>query len=205
MNIEKMQKNQEKLDLQTKKNIGYKLFKVKKSRPGEVFPLYVNADKPTPIGEWVSAECGEKKENGKVKSKLGDLCFRPGWHLSDYPLATHIGVKDEYGNVKYIKPDTVWCEVEYSDNINYQEQANKNGLNKNNIVIPKNAYLKDIPTDGFYRYKTNPNMFQDWIIAGAIKINRIISDSEVNQILKQNGILTMERFGGEFDYAAYGF
>ena len=77
---------------ENKKYIGYKLFKVKASRPGEIFPLYVNADKSAPIGVWIDAECGERKENGKVKSKLGDLAFRPGWHLSDYPLATHIGV-----------------------------------------------------------------------------------------------------------------
>lgn len=187
------------------KYIGYKLFKVKASRKGEIFPLYVNADKPTPIGVWIDAECGERKENGKVKSKLGDLAFRPGWHLSDYPLATHIGVKDENGNVKYIKPDTVWCEVEYSHKVDYQIAANQNGINAKGILVPKNAYITDVPYDGFYRYKTNPNMFQDWIIAGSIKINRILSDTEVNNILIKNNLITMERYGGEFDAVKYGF
>lgn len=190
---------------ENKKYIGYKLFKVKSSRKGEIFPLYVNADKPTPIGVWIDAECGELKENGKVKSRLGDLCFRPGWHLSDYPLATHIGVKDKSGKVAYIKPDTVWCEVEYSHKINYQMLANQNGTNKKGILIPKNAYLKDIPYDGYYRYKTNPNMFQDWIIAGSIKINRILSDIEVNKILIKNNLTVMERYNGEFDAVKYGF
>ena len=190
---------------ENKKYIGYKLFKVKVSRPGEIFPLYVNADKPTPIGIWIDAECGERKENGKVKSKLGDLAFRPGWHLSDYPLATHIGVKDENGNVAYIKPDTVWCEVEYSHKVDYQIAANQNGINAKGILVPKNAYITDVPCDGFYRYKTNPNMFQDWIIAGSIKINRILSDAEVNKILVKNNLTVMERYGGEFDAAKYGF
>lgn len=189
----------------TTKHIGYKLFKVKASKPRELFPLYVNADKPTPIGVWIDAECGERRENGKVKSKLGDLMFRPGWHLSDYPLATHIGVKGEDGKVKYIKPDTVWCEVEYSHKINYQKMANENGINKKGIIVPKNAYMTSVPTNGYYRYKTNPNMFQDWIIAGSIKINRILSDTEVNEILRKNNLTVMDRYGGEFNRVKYGF
>lgn len=30
--------------------IGYKLFRIKKTCPGELFPLYVNADHSIPIG-----------------------------------------------------------------------------------------------------------------------------------------------------------
>ena len=52
--------------------IGYKLFKVKKSCPGELFPLYVNADKSMPMNVWIEAECGEILPNGKVKAKLGN-------------------------------------------------------------------------------------------------------------------------------------
>ena len=117
----------------TNKYIGYKLFKVKASRPGEIFPLYVNADKPTPIGIWIEAECGERKENGKVKSKLGDLAFRPGCHLSDYPYCQHIGQKGESGNIEFTYPDVIWCEVEYSHIVDYQIAANQNGINKKGI------------------------------------------------------------------------
>lgn len=38
--------------------IAYKMFRVSKSHPGEIFPLFVLADRPTPIGEWAKAECG---------------------------------------------------------------------------------------------------------------------------------------------------
>lgn len=186
------------------KNIGYKLFKVTQSRPGELFPLYVNANKVTPVGKWIQAEYGEMTENGKVKSKLGQLCFRPGWHLSDLPIATHIGVKNSQGEIEFIKPDNIWCECEYSDKINYQMLAYQNGTNDKGIIIPKNAYLKDIPYDGFYRYKTSPHMTGDWIIAGSIKINRILSDAEVADILKKKGIRPMTRYGGEFDAKKYG-
>lgn len=183
----------------------YKLFEVKKSQPGKLFPLYVNADKETPIGEWLEAEEGPQLNSGKVKSKLGPLAFRPGWHSSDYPLATHIGVKGDDGTIQYIKPTTVWCECEYSDAINYQEEADNNGLNPKGILNKRNAYLKHIPEDGYYRYKTNPNMFGDWIISGKIKINKVLSDDEVRIILKENNLPIMERYGGDINLKDYGF
>lgn len=57
--------------------ITYKLFRVKGTK---LYPLYVNANKPTPIGRWIDAEVGEKKDETHVKSKLGALSLRPGWH-----------------------------------------------------------------------------------------------------------------------------
>lgn len=55
----------------------YKLFQTKKNSPGQLFPLYVNADKPVPVGKWIAAEEGPIEE-GKVKSSLGKLAYRPG-------------------------------------------------------------------------------------------------------------------------------
>ena len=187
-----------------KDNIGYKLFRVSKKNKGKIYPLFVNSKKETPIGVWIDAECGEMNEQGKVKSKLGGLCFRPGWHLSDIPYAKHIGKKGDSGEIEYINENYIWAECSYSDRINYQLQANENGRNKKGIVITKNAYLKDIPYDGYYRYKTSPNMYGDWIIAGAIKVNRILTDEEVNKILIENGITPMLRYGGEIDLEEYG-
>lgn len=163
--------------------IGYKLFKIKNDR---LYPLYVLADKETPMNKWLVAENGPM-EDGKVKSKLGSLAYRPGWHLSDIPLATHIGVKQSDGTLAQAK-DTVWCECEYTTDINYQDCANKNGTNKKGIIIPKNAYLKYIPVNGYYRYKTNPNMTGEWIISGAIKVNRILTNEQVAEICRANGI-----------------
>lgn len=60
--------------------IGYKLFRTKN---GKLYPLYVLTNKETPVGKWIEAECGEMSENGKVKSKLGELAYRAGWHLND--------------------------------------------------------------------------------------------------------------------------
>jgi len=167
----------------------YKLFKIKN---GKLYPLYILTGKEVPMNIWINAESGELLDNGKVKSKLGQLCYRPGWHLADIPYAAHIGTRDKYGNL-LMKSDTVWCEVEYSDSIDYQLLANKNGTNKEGRVIPVKSYLKEIPKDGFYRYKTNPMMFEDWIIAGAIKVLRVLSNEEIDNICRENGIEPQKR------------
>lgn len=167
----------------------YKLFKIKK---GKLFPLYILADKEIPMNEWIEAENGELLENGKVKSKLGQLCYRPGWHLADIPYVAHIGKKDEDGNL-LMKPDTVWCEVEYSDNINYQSVAEQNGTNKQGKIIPVKSYLKEIPKDGYYRYKTNPMMFEDWIIAGSIKVLKVLTNEEIDSICREHGVEPQKR------------
>lgn len=184
----------------------YKLFRIKKTEPGKIFPLFVDADNETPIGEWVDAKCGEQTDKGKVKSKLGELCFRPGWHLSaDMPYVQHIGVKGSSGEIEFLNPNHVWCEVEYSTEINYQDVANQNGINKNGILIPKNAFLTYVPKNGYYKYKTNPNMYGEWIIAGAIKVTRVLSDEEVKQICNEHGVEPLPRFGGNIDLNVLGF
>lgn len=183
--------------------IAYKLFTITKKQKGKLFPLYINTNKPTPIGKWIEAETGERV-NDKVKSKLGLLCYRPGWHLSDLPIAKHIGVKNDNGEIAFMKYNTVWCECEYSDDIDYQNEANENGT-VNGKLISRLAYLKKIPVNGFYRFKTNPNMFGTWILAGAIKINRVLNDEEVNKILLDNNIEPMKRSGGDIILSDYGF
>lgn len=166
--------------------IAYKLFRTMKSKPGKLFPLYVLANKETELGVWLPAENGILMENGKVKSKLGGLAYRPGWHLADFPLATHIGKKVN-GEIAYMRDDTVWCECEYETTINYQLEANANGTTGDGRVIPKNSMLRHVPEHGYYRYKTNPNMLGEWIIAGNIKVNRVLSDAEVAEICRKRG------------------
>ena len=78
-----------------KSNFGYKLFV--KDKGGNLHPLYVNANQTIPTNQWLTAECGEMTPDGKVKSKLGKLAYRGGWHLNEEcPYVTHI-----YGK-KYI-------------------------------------------------------------------------------------------------------
>ena len=170
--------------------LGYKLFR--KGRDGKLYPLYVGANKETVTGTWLPAECGQMTENGHVKSKLGDLAFRPGWHLNeDAPYVSHIYSKKN--GQKYLKKGCVWCLVEYGGT-DYQEEANEAGKNKKGKVIAKNAYLKRIPEGGYYRYKTNPNMTGAWIIAGAIKVVRELSDDEVVEICHAHGYEPLKKY-----------
>jgi hypothetical protein len=71
----------------------YKMFRADPKQPGKLFPLFVDAKTPVPMNKWVDAKEGEMKD-GKVKSKIGPLAYRPGWHAGDLPIATHIGDKD---------------------------------------------------------------------------------------------------------------
>jgi hypothetical protein len=181
--------------------IAYKAFRVKKSEPGKLFPLFVNADKATPMGVWLEAEIGDN-----TKTKLGKLALRPGWHLGDLPRAKHIGKKNSEGVIDRQHPDVVWAECEVSADVDWQPEANKRGLNSKGVLIPKNADIKnDIPHNGYYRYKTNPNMEGQWIIAGAIKIKRVLSDGEVDKIQKDQGLEPIPREGGPIDLQKYGF
>ena len=68
--------------------IGYKLFRLKR---GKLYPLYVLANEETPMGVWLDAQSGPRTERGKVKSRLGELAYRPGWHINDgLPYVNHI-------------------------------------------------------------------------------------------------------------------
>ena len=181
--------------------IGYKLFKIKKGT-GQLFPLYVNANESIPIGVWVDAKNGAMKD-GKVISKLGLLKYRPGWHINDNcPYVSHIG-KKENGVIKYMHPDTVWAEVEYSDEIDYCEKAKAAGM-INGKLNHKKACLDYVPVNGFYRYKTSPTMTGEWIIAGKMRINRIMSDDEVEFLCLEAGYEPLGRLE-KINLREYGF
>ena len=157
--------------------IAYKLFR-KKKNDDNIYPLYVLANEPTPMNKWLEAKSGERTPKGKVKSRLGELAYRPGWHCSERPIATHIGEKENPKDKlpSYRAKDQVWCLVEVEDKIDYQPLADKAGISV------RDKCLKYIPKHGYYKYKTNPNMFGTWIIAGNIKVIKVLDDEEVSEI-----------------------
>ena len=186
----------------------YKLFRVDPRRPGQLFPLFVNANDPVDIGTWLDADIGEQNDKGKVKSKLGPLAFRPGWHAGDLPIATHIGGKSDSAlTAPDTRPDNqVWAEVEMAADRDWQSEATARARrNKDGEIILNTAHITDqIPEDGFYRYKTNANMTGSWLIGGSMKVNRILSDTEVEQINSAAGTADLPR-AQPFDAAKYGF
>lgn len=158
--------------------IAYKLFKVKKDG---LHTLYIDTNAPLPMNELLVAKEGEKTERGKVKSKLGELAFRPGWHCCIVPLADHIGTKQPNGEL-YQAKDTVWCEVEIVGSIDYTPIA------KEQHKSAKFQCLKIIPQNGYYFFQTNPKAKIQWIICGEIIINRILTPEEVNSICRDYGV-----------------
>jgi hypothetical protein len=173
----------------------YKLFRVDKKQPGKLFPLFVDANTPVEKDKWIPAKAGEMTGK-KVKSKIGPLAYRPGWHAGDLPIATHIGEKSD---PKLNKPDRrpnnqVWAEIDMPNDVDWQKKANERGMNKKGKLIAKNAHITDqIPKGGHYRYKTNPNMSGSWLIGGEMKVKRVLPDEEVQKINKKAKVSDLPR------------
>ena len=173
----------------------YKLFRVHPKHPGKLFPLFVDANTPVEMNKWIDAKEGEMAK-GKVKSKIGPLAYRPGWHAGDLPIATHIGEKSDSAlTAPDVRPENhAWAEVEMPNDVDWQSEATKRGTNAQGRVIPVRAHITDqIPKGGHYRYKTNPNMTGNWLIGGSMKVNRVLADKEVAKINKAAGLADLPR------------
>lgn len=205
----------------TKTVKAYKLFEVNPKRPGELFPLFVNANKPLKVGVWYEAEEGEPvvdTKTGKlgVKSTLGRLAYRPGWHAGDYPFSTHIGTDLAHNPATGKKAPTsradtqVWAEVEMPADVDWQEIANSRAKvftsgERKGQIRPDTAHITDqIPKGGYYRYKTSSNMAGKWLIGGAIRIIRVLSDEEVETINASGGFKDLPR-KAPLDLKKFGF
>ena len=170
---------------------GYKLFNKKKD--GKLYPLYVLTEKSIPLGVWLHAEEGPRVGN-HVKSKLGPLAFRPGWHINDeLPYVEHI--YSMHNGEKYLKDGCVWCEVKYHTDISYQERADAEGW-RNERWASVRSYLSFIPVNGYYKYKTNPQMYGKWAIAGEMMVVREMSDEEVYAMCAEQGLVALRRYEG---------
>lgn len=184
----------------------YKLFRVHEKHPGKLFPLFVDANTPVEMGKWVDAKEGEMA-NGKVKSKIGALAYRPGWHAGDLPIATHIGEKSDPSlTAPDMRPaNHAWAEVEMPHDVDWQSIANERGTNAQGKLVPVKAHITDqIPVGGHYRYKTNPNMTGNWLIGGSMKVNRVLTDKEVEKINRAAGLADLPR-AQPFKKKTYGF
>lgn len=148
----------------------YKLFRTKGTK---LYPLYVNADKSIPIGKWVNAEVGEKVDDTHVKARGagGKLSLRPGWHSTNVPFTNWIGERQPDGTLAQRK-ETVWCECE---------------VEGNEVEVTSRYGLRELP-NGYYFFKTNSKQKDPWIISDKIRVNRILSNKEVAEICRANGI-----------------
>ena len=131
--------------------------------------------------------------NGSSKSASGEgsaslYALRPGWHFGAVPSMHQIGYGGDAGDTVRLD-NQVWVEVDMSADVDYNAEAESNWGGD----IPTH-----IPTDGYYKYATNPTQKKtkkgntandatkaDWYVAGAFKANRILSDAEADAIVEQ--------------------
>jgi hypothetical protein len=146
--------------------IGYKLFE-QDTRDGKLYPLFIGKKTETKIGEWIHAEFIPTK----------GFAIRSGWHIgANLPSAPHLISAD--GNYKSKRGKNfrrVWCEVEYNNQNNYTELADKQ---------PKHCFV-EMPQNGFYRFKEPSGAL--WIITSDIKIIKVLTEEERQVILKRKG------------------
>lgn len=148
----------------------YKLFRMKNNK---LYPLYVEADREMKVGEWLEAGIGELKDETHVKARGcgGSLSLRLGWHSTTVPFTDWIGKKGKDGKLKR-KPDTIWCECE---------------VKGNEIEVKERYGLRTLP-NGYYKFKTNSKQKDPWIISDKLFIKKILSNDEVADICRANGI-----------------
>lgn len=142
---------------------GYKLFEMRDD--GKLFPLFIGKTTETVMNEWVPAE---------IIDYHPSFSHRPGWHLgATMPSAPWLMSADgTYKSQRGKRFKRVWCEVEYAADIDYTEIVEK---------LPKKCFTDRLPDNGFYKFRESGNRL--WVIADRIKVTRIISEDERQNIL----------------------
>ena len=147
-------------------------YKLVRCRHGLYYPLFVETDRPMPVGPWLDAKVGELVDSTHVRSPvLGRLALRPGWHSCTVPFTDWIGKKSPDGRLQQ-RRDTVWieCEVEGDEQI-----------------VTDRRGLRSIP-HGWYQYRTRPGQPFPWIISDRIRLLRPLKHSEVEAICAAHGV-----------------
>ena len=149
----------------------YKLFRVKGTK---LYPLYVNAKESISFHKWIKSKPGELVDETHVKASGcgGKLALRSGFHSTTIPFTDWIGEKQDDGSLAQRK-DCVWCECEVKgDEV---ESKTRQGY-------------RIVPEDSWYYFKTNSKQNEPWIISDWIKVTKILSNEEVADICRANGI-----------------
>ena len=154
--------------------IVYKLFRIKKDK---LYPLYVEASREMEIGKWLNAHVGEKIDDTHVKASGcgGKLALRPGYHSTLVPFTDWIGKRMSDGSLAQ-RSDTVWCECEVTGT---------------EVKVTDKHGSREL-LNGYYYYKTNSRQKDPWIISNKIKINKILTQKEVERICQKHGIKAQE-------------
>ena len=148
-----------------------KTYKLLRLIRGKLYPLYVNANQEMPTDQWIDAEVGQLADENHVRSRLGPLALRPGFHSCEVPFTDWIGRKGRDGKL-YQRQETVWCECE---------------VDGKRLQVNERRGLRTIP-QGWYYFRTKPGQLFPWVISGSILIRRILRRSEVEALCDANGV-----------------
>lgn len=156
------------------------VYKLCRMRNGKIYPLYVESQKEIVLGKWLKATCGPLADETHVKASGcgGRLSLRPGWHTTTIPWTDWIGEKQPDGTLAR-RRDSIWCECE---------------IRGNELSVMERNGLRTVP-NGYYRFKTNSRQKDPWLISGEIKVNKILSNEEVDNICKANGYVPQKVAG----------
>ena len=149
----------------------YKLFRM---REGRLYPLFVETGREMKMGIWLEADIGELADPIHVKSKLGPLALRPGFHSTEVPFTDWIGKRQ--GDALVQRKDTVWCECEVDGK---QEH-------------PSERYGKRTLPEDWYYFQTRSNQPFPWIISNRIKIVRLLDHADVEAVCRAHGIVAQK-------------
>lgn len=153
---------------------GYKLFEMRED--GKLFPLFIGKNEETKMNEWVMAE---------IIDYHPGFAHRPGWHLgTQIPAAPWLMSADGiYKSQRGKRFKRVWCEVEYVADVDYTEEV---------VRLPKRCFIDRLPDGGFYNFRESGNRL--WVIADRIRVTKILSEQERQQILKEKNYNEEEAF-----------
>ena len=145
----------------------YKIFKLKKTEQGKIFPLFIGSKIPTPLNKWAPAEFISTK----------GFKDRAGWHSGGTPYAPHLMKKDRLT----MPMNRVWAECEIPNDYNWNKVLKDTGTKQ---------LLGVVPVAGYYYFNTNKvgNNKMAWRISGALKVTKILTHEEADAINKKNGI-----------------
>ena len=153
----------------------YKLFDTKISKPGEIFPTMVGKGTSTALGEWIPAQVLSDQ------AKKQGLAPRPGWHAAPLPHAPQLQ-KGKKGEKR------VWAEVELPADTEWQAKADASDTGD---------IRGEIPHGGHYVWTRPPSQGGKWLIGGAIRVKRVLSQKEIEKILSDAGVSDeFEPYGG---------
>ena len=134
----------------------------------------------------------KRNKQGQYPKTITALAYRPGWHAGDLPFFPQ-GGKQGDGTTNY-KNIHRYNQVVFECEIAYDKDYTNSTVNKKGQIVYSDR--QEIPTDGGYKFATNPmtsqNDLGNWYISGSLKIGRALTEEECNKILAKNGFKPQE-------------